>query len=667
MCSTVIEKEVISVIREWVPTFDICAFVVLSFILVASFFRRMTHGKVNRYFIYITVSCILASFFDLLSIYLDVQADPAYEVYGFAAHGLYIFFHNLFSPLYLIYIIALTDTFHIFGSKKIDIYFFVTPTVAFAGALLMNCFNGMIYHYENGIYTRGPLMGVTYVVAVIFGTACIAYLLLFHHLFTKTKLFALLSTFALFVAAIVVQYIDRSFRVEMFSMAIGLLFIAMFIQRPEALIDYNTGIYKFNAYANDMKRNFSNKKPVEIILINIANFLQIQEILSYDATNDMLKLVAERIESLVRQSKTNADLYYLDKGRFRIILNGEDLEKTEYTAETINAALKPKLPLNGMELNLIAYVCVTKCPEEISDFNTLIEFGKDLSTKFPFTGKVLHAGELLDRSRYDLMSELDKIISDAVLNHKFEVFYQPIYNVTERKFKSAEALVRLYNEKYGFISPELFIPITEKTGTIHKIGMFVFEEVCKFIASDDFKRLGLEYIEVNLSIVQCMQGGLAGDLIQVMKKYGVRSDQINLEITESADSHTQNIIAENLTSLLNAGISFSLDDFGTGYSNMQRMASLPLKIVKLDKTFANFDTNPRLMIVLQNTVKMIKDMDMEIVVEGVETQELVDRFTNLECEYIQGYFYSRPIPKDQFIEFIEKYEADPNKNIYIMA
>ena len=197
--------------------------------------------------------------------------------------------------------------------------------------------------------------------------------------------------------------------------------------------------------------------------------------------------------------------------------------------------------------------------------------------------------------------------------------------------------------------------------------MFVFEEVCKFIASDDFKRLGLEYIEVNLSIVQCMQGGLAGDLLGVMKKYGVSPDQINLEITESADSKTQNIIAENLTSLLNAGLTFSLDDFGTGYSNMARMALLPLKIVKLDKTFANFESNPRLMIVLQNTVKMLKDMGMEIVVEGVETQELVERFAMLECEYIQGFYYSRPIPRDEFVEFISNSIPDENENIILMA
>ncbi len=637
-----------------IVSFDLCAFVIFSFILAASIFRRMTHGRTNICFIIITLLCLIDCIFDIFSVVFDYIASPSNEVLQFAMHSFYLLFHNMIAPIYFVYVVAQTDTFHLFGKNRAEMYFFGFPSIIFTLAFIFNCFNRMIFSIEDGVYKRGPIFSIFYFIAVLFGILCIIYLLLYRKLFTKTKLVSMISAFPLLLCAVLIQFLDRSVRIEMFALSLSLLFISTFIQRPEAIIDFNTGIYKFNAYAHDMKQNFSNRKPVDVILINIANFLQIKEILSYDSANDLLRLVAEQIQSITKQSRLDADLYYLDNGRFRIVVNYTDHEKTEYTAETINASLKPKVPLNGMEFNLIAFVCIAKCPTEISDFNTIIEFGKDLSTKFQFTGKVLHAGELLDRSRYDLMGELDKIVSDAVLNKKFEVFYQPIYNIAEGKFRSAEALVRLYNDKYGFISPELFIPLTEKTGTIHKVGMYVFEDVCRFIASDEFKDLGLEYIEVNLSIVQCMQGGLAGDLISIMKKYGVSPDQINLEITESADSHTQNIIAENLTSLLNAGITFSLDDFGTGYSNMQRMASLPLKIVKLDKTFANFDSNPRLMIVLQNTVKMLKDMEMEIVVEGVETKELVDRFTTLQCEYIQGYFYSRPIPKDQFIEFIKQ-------------
>ena len=634
------------------PYFDICALVLLVFLLAACFFRRMTKGKTNTSYIQIVIVCIATCVFDIAAVLLDNLADPQYDTLQFICHTLYLYLHNITPPLYLMYIIAQTDTLHRFGKKRADLYIVILPALAFAAILAINFFNGMVFTVERGVYTRHFFSNILYAIAIYFCVFCIVYLIICKNLFTKKRLFAFISSFPLMFFAVLVEKFFPAIRIEMFALAIGLLFIAMFIQRPEALIDFNTGVYKFNAYAVDMKRNFINRKPVDVILINIANYLQIQEILSYDASTIMLKEIADRISKLVMQSKIDADIYYLDKGRFRVVVNYTAHERAEYVAETINAALKPKLPLNGMELNLITFVCVAKCPDEIGDFNTIIEFGKDLSTKFQFTGKVMHAGELLDKSRYDLMSDIDDIISDAVLNRKFEVYYQPIYSLSDGKFRSAEALIRLYNEKYGFISPDLFIPITEKTGAVTKIGLFVFEEVCRFIASDEFKELGLDYIEVNLSVVQCMQGGLAGDLLRIMKQYGVTSDQINLEITESADSSAQSIIAENLTALLNAGVTFSLDDFGTGYSNMQRMASLPLKIVKLDKTFANFETNPRLMVVLQNTVRMIKDMDLEIVVEGVETQDLVDRFTNLNCEYIQGYFYSRPIPRDQFVEFI---------------
>ncbi len=642
-----------------IASFDMCTFVVISILIIATYFRRLTRGKTNQCFIMIMLLSLFSCFFDILAIYADGVCSP--DLYGIQVfyHTGYLYLHNLSAPLYLYYIIAQTDTFHIYRKNHAEFFFMLIPFIFYTTVFAINIFNGMIFTIDDGEYKRGWFMTVLYVLVGMYCLGCIIYLLVYRKLFTLTRLMALIITFPLIAIAIIVQFVRPDVRIEMFALSIGQLFLALFVQRPEALIDYNTGIYKFNAYAQDMKRSFSTKKPLDVILINISNFLSIQEILSYDATNTMLQIVAERLRTICRQSVNNADLYYLDKGRFRIVidrLNGR--QKTEYAAEAVNAALKPKIPVNGMDVSLVPYVCIANCPEDIADFNTIIEFGKELSTKFKFTGKVMHAAELLDKKKYDLIGDLDKIIQDAVQNKKFEIYYQPIYSVSECKYRSAEALIRLKHEKYGFISPELFIPMTEKSGMILKIGMFVFEEVCRFIASDEFKELGLDYIEINLSVVQCMQGGLAGDLLRVMKKYGVRPDQINLEITESADTQTQSIIAENITALIDAGISFSLDDFGTGYSNMQRMASLPLKIVKLDKTFTNFHNNPRLMIVLQNTVKMLKAMGMQIVVEGVESQELVDRFKKLNCEYIQGFFYSRPIPKTDFIEFIKNSNRD---------
>lgn len=652
--------------RQMIPktfSYDLCAFILLSFLLIAAFYRRMTKGRSNRYYIITLLCCILSCFFDIMAICLDNAAMPEYYVYQVAAHTGYLLTHNMTTVFYLMFIIAQTDTFHLFGQKDVELYFAAAPAAGFAIILTVNLFNGMVFKVNNGIYERGDFMPALYIIAGVFGIVCVIYPILYRKLFTKGRLLSLISVFPIMFLAVLVQYFYPYFRIELFAITLSLLYVSTFIQRPEAIIDFNTGIYKFNAYAHDMKRSFSTRKPVDVILINIANYLQIQEILSYDAANDMLKIVANRITAIVMQSRSKADIYYLDKGRFRVVMSSDGHEKTEYTAETINAALKPKLPLNGMDITLVTYVCIAKCPEEIDDFNMLIEFGKDLSVKTGFTGSVLHAGEILDKNRYNLMGELDKIIADAISENKFDVYYQPIYSLRDKRYLSAEALIRLYSDKYGFIPPDVFIPKTEKTGDILKIGRFVFEEVCKFIGSDEFKDLGIEYVEVNLSVIQFMQGGLAGDFLAIMKKYNVSPSRINLEITESADSNTQNIIAENMKTLLDAGFTFSLDDFGTGYSNMQRMASLPLKIVKLDKTFADFESNPRMMIVLQNIIKMLKDMNMEIVVEGVETKELVERFSMLECDFIQGFYYSRALPKSDFIDFIRSHANDTPEDI----
>ena len=139
---------------------------------------------------------------------------------------------------------------------------------------------------------------------------------------------------------------------------------------------------------------------------------------------------------------------------------------------------------------------------------------------------------------------------------------------------------------------------------------------------------------------------------EILARYGVPPESIVLEITETAASYEHNIMDENIKLLTDAGFDFSLDDFGTGYSNMSRIADLPFKIGKLDKIFTRTGENEKLDLVTESSVHMMKAMNMKIVVEGVETREMLDRFTSLGCDYIQGYYFSRPLPEDEFVKFI---------------
>jgi EAL domain-containing protein (putative c-di-GMP-specific phosphodiesterase class I)/GGDEF domain-containing protein len=424
------------------------------------------------------------------------------------------------------------------------------------------------------------------------------------------------------------------------------------VQRAENFIDTDTGLGKASAYVDNMGRSMKNGKSTTVVMINLTNYNALRDMLGYSGMQGMLKQVAKILIDVNREKNYGAELYYLGNGKFRFVLDYRHKQVADEIAQVMNVMLKSDITVNGMELNLVALVCVARCPEDIDDADSLMAFGNDLTHHY-YTGEVLYASDIYQKKHYDIMRDMDAIIENALTNHRFQVYYQPIYSVEDHRFHSAEALLRLKDEEYGFISPELFIPVAEKNGAIHKIGSYVMEEVCKFIASEDYQTLGIDFIEINLSVTQCMRTNLAKDILDTMDKYHVRPDQINLEITETAASYSQNTMMENMETLTNAGIMFSLDDYGTGYSNMRRIASMPFDIVKLDKSFTNAEDNSKMQIVLENTIRMIKDMNMKIVVEGIETEKMVEQFSDLKCEYIQGFYYSKPVPKEEFVSFIK--------------
>lgn len=153
-----------------------------------------------------------------------------------------------------------------------------------------------------------------------------------------------------------------------------------------------------------------------------------------------------------------------------------------------------------------------------------------------------------------------------------------------------------------------------------------------------------------------MQKNLRDVVINIIENHNVEPSKINLEITETAASYDSKILVKNIEELVDSKITFSLDDYGTGYSNMERIASLPFSIIKLDKSFTSLKDNPKMNIILENTVKMLKSLGVHIVVEGVETEDVLIYFKNLNCDYIQGYYFSKPLPKRDFVDFIRSYQ-----------
>lgn len=637
---------------ENIVHFDVAAVIMLLVMFFVSLTRKSYKGTTNRMFQLLIVTTLFAALFNAICAGMEnyqVKDDKLL----YLIRSLYLICHNFATPVYVMYVVSLTRTWHKF-KKHIAISFAAAiPYIATSICILITPFTGLLYTYENGVFMRQPGNIILYIDAVFYLCLSLGYIVKYKKLLKKRKVMILISAVPLMVAAVLLKFAFPNSLVEIFSNAVSLMIISMTIQNPDKDIDAITGLKKYIAYGEDMSADYENGKPQKIIFINLVDFESIKRLLGYEGTNAFLRKIAEYLLEHDRRFKAYSDIYYLDRGRFRIVVNSFNLKKAEELAKSINESSKLPVKAGHIDITVNAVVCIADCPGDITDFKSLMAFGYDFHERVQYTGELLYASELFKQRNFRMMNEMDDIIRRGLQNKSFQVYYQPIYSVEKKRFVSAEALLRLIDDEYGFVPPNLFIPVAERDGSINKIGDIVLENVCRFIASERFTDLGLDYIEINLSVVQCMQRGLADNILSTLDKFNVSPNKINLEITETAANYNQAVFVDNMAKLIDAGISFSLDDFGTGYSNMERVASLPLKIVKLDKTFVDNSNKPKLHIFLKGTIKMLKDMDMEIVVEGIETEQMVETFSDLNCDYIQGYFYSKPIPENDFVNFIK--------------
>lgn len=632
--------------------FDYAAFCVFTLIMVSVIMKKMTRGKLTRQFQVVLTIAMVATAFDIGAIAFDNMGER-HVVTQYIFHTGYLFFHVVSSAMYAAYVVNIVDAIHIFRGK-VKSFILALPTLLCMIMLGVNFFTPCVFSIGGqGEYRREFFMTFLYAAGIFYMILGFMVVTRYHRRLTRGRFVSTIAIFPLVVVAAVFQMFNPDIPIEMFANAIGLLFVALLIQSPEQVISSATGLNKITRYMDDVRNSLDNGLDITVVMITMENDKTLRGILGVEEYHKLLREISEDFLEWSRPYGYDVEWYYLGTGMFRCVMNQRIKDQAEDFAERINEKLKKGYKYNDMFINLLPIICITRCPQDIEDVDSVMRFGGELA-EHEYTGRVLYARDIYNKERYDLMRDMDMILDKAFAENRFEVYYQPIYSIDSGKYNSAEALLRLNDDVYGYISPEIFIPAAEENGMIHKIGKFVLEEVCRFIAGEKFKNLGLEYVEVNLSVIQCMSSELSEDVRAVMERYGVSNEQINLEITETAAAYAQTTMMDNINSLTDYGIAFSLDDFGTGYSNMKRIASMPFVIVKLDKTFADIDTDDKMMKVVKNTISMVKDMNMKIVVEGVETEESLREFSNLGVDYIQGYYFSRPLPQDKFISEVKR-------------
>ena len=341
---------------------------------------------------------------------------------------------------------------------------------------------------------------------------------------------------------------------------------------------------------------------------------------------------------------------------FAILLKGKEEKNNEFV-ELVRGRFNEAWVNEGAELYMNCRLLQLDVPKEVASIEAVQaykDYLKNINNRTEWFLKAKDTSISVTKRKM----EVEAAIKRAIAEDNFEVYYQPIYSTKKDKITSAEALLRLIDPELGFIPPDEFIVTAERNGSILEVGEIVFEKVCCFMQKNDLQKFGIEYIEVNLSVIQCLQESLAEKLIETMERYDIKSSRINLEITETAANSSPKMLTRNMEKLYRHGVSFSLDDFGSGYSNMGAIMELPLDMIKFDKSMIDMlGTSSKGNIVFLSSVAMIKQMDMKIVAEGVETEEQKEIMEKAGVEYLQGYYFSRPVPGEDFLAYIREFNG----------
>ena len=246
---------------------------------------------------------------------------------------------------------------------------------------------------------------------------------------------------------------------------------------------------------------------------------------------------------------------------------------------------------------------------------------------------------------------LERDISAALSKNQFEIYYQPKIDIYRNHF-NVEALLRWNHPEYGIVSPNEFIPILEKTLLINGVGKWVFEQVCKDIQKFHQINPNLR-ASINVSPVQLNDKHFVDDIVSIVNKHGVEPDKIEIEVTENDLLHIPSA-QKQFEQLSKKGFHIVLDDFGTSYSSLNYLKELSVQKIKIDKSFImNMDFLKKDQQIVQMIIKLAKSLDLEVTAEGVEKWEHVEMLTKMDCDEIQGYFISKPIPIHDLINNID--------------
>ncbi len=512
--------------------------------------------------------------------------------------------------------------------------------IPFSIQAVLIAFNPMLkvlfYFDANGSYHRGKYILVGYAIAMYYLVYLLIFVLKHTDFFDKSTRIVIYASTLFNLVPLAIQIRVPYVLIECFGVTLYILIINMVFQANDASVDNATKLLSRQSFESDCKAYTSLGSNFSVLVVKLRDAEFIQKRLGPQVWGKMHLAFANYISRFVRYGNA----YSLGNGSFVLCFVNESSEP-KYVIDNISGRMKEQWGFDGMKTMLSATMCLVSYPLHAPDCHTFLDLVDEVVARKDEKDTIVYVDsiEVVDRRR---RSTIERTLNSETLYRALEVVYQPIYSIRQKRYTHAEALIRLRDPILGYIMPEEFIPIAERSGRMSKLGQFVLENVCKLIASEKPEGAGLELIGVNLSVIQCMQTDLVSQIASVVQKYDISPSSICFEITENVGANPPDIVINNVRELNSLGFRFAIDDFGTASVSMQQIMVLPIRYLKLDRSFIEEAfTSEKTMLLLRNSIDIAKSIHLEVIAEGIETKELAKQVADhFDVDYCQGFYYS---------------------------
>ena len=624
----------------WDYSFAIPSMFVITIILIFYFSLPRLSIRMNNTFVFILIIESAVIFTDIVSSWGDENYEQMTTSVLYVLNGLYfIFFFLRANMLFMFtaYVFKLDPE-----KNLLRLLLFRLPVVFAILITVSSPLTHLLFSIDGKGYHSGNLYDLLYFVSYFYVGLSFCVMIVYRNteLRRRYKYCMYLYNMIILTGLIVRKMFPSLLLMDTFCL-MAILTVYLAFMNPEFYLELRGQSFNITAFRDyiDEHNNHLNHKIIGLV---VHNYYEMRDIFGGRQVDKGIAVISRYLATTF----TDCNIFYYRKGRF-FILGSSNIPAEEYIIE-IKRRFRQPWTADDLELYFEPGFATVTLDKKVESSDSLLQ---SLVIALAKADKQ-NDGVVVKISGSDLMAyrkerTIKILLEEAVDENKVEVFLQPIIDVKTGKTIGAEALSRIRDKDGRVLAPGLFIPIAEKNGRINSLGEQVFEKTCQFIKNHDLEKMGISWINVNLSPVQFMKTDLAERYGTILDKYGIDPSKIHLEITEES-MIDDGFLRRQMQAMKGKGFMFVLDDYGTGYSNLSRLKNCPFINVKLDMSLVwDYIKSPDK--ILPNMIEAFRHMGFSITAEGIEDENMALVMEEIGCDFLQGYHFSQPLEMDEFV------------------